>query len=247
MFCTHGLQSGNGAELFFLKSPDGPAQMTDQPSDPAVTKLTETKRKWAAEGKFLTGSIARPETERLPPGQHLVKNWPVLDLGQQPEISRERWRLDVRGLVLSPMTLDWKSFHELPSGDSISDIHCVTTWSRYDNRWTGVTTRDLADLVHPKDEANAVMLTGYDGYTTNLSLSDFAAEGARLVTGWEGEPLSAEHGGPVRLVVPHLYFWKSAKWLNRIEFIREDTPGFWEKNGYHMRGDPWAEERYSED
>nr|WP_306833956.1 sulfite oxidase-like oxidoreductase [Neorhizobium huautlense] len=221
--------------------------MSDDMPEPEMSKLTATKRKWAVEGKFLTGRMTRPETERLPPGQHLVKNWPVLDLGQRPEVSKERWRLDVRGLVMHPMTLDWAALHELPQSDSLSDIHCVTTWSRYDNHWRGVKIRDLMDLVHPKDEANAVMLTSYDGYTTNLPLADFASDDAMLVTDWEGQPLTEEHGGPVRLVVPHLYFWKSAKWLSRIGFLREDRPGFWEKNGYHMRGDPWAEERYSED
>lgn len=222
--------------------------MADQPDEEQpVTKLTATKRKWAAEGRFLTGRVTRPQAERLPPGQHLVKNWPVLDLGQQPEISPLQWRLDVRGEVEQPLTFNWDSFLALPQTDYLSDIHCVTTWSRYDNRWRGVSVHDLMDQVRPKAEANAVMLTSYDGYTTNLLLSDFAAEDALFATHWEGEPLTPEHGGPMRFVVPHLYFWKSAKWLTRIDFLRMDQPGFWEKNGYHMRGDPWAEERYSED
>tara|TARA_R110002051_G_scaffold45962_2_gene92499 strand:- start:3422 stop:4090 length:669 start_codon:yes stop_codon:yes gene_type:complete len=222
--------------------------MADEPMQTEDTKLTRTKRKWAEEGRFLTGQIARPGPEdRLPPGQHLVKNWPVLDLGQQPEVSTAQWRLDVRGLVNNPLTLDWNGFLALPQAELRSDIHCVTTWSRYDNDWTGVSTRDFLAAIDPKPEATAVMLTSYDGYTTNLLLSDFAAEDAVLVHRWQGEPLTAEHGGPVRLVVPHLYFWKSAKWLKRIDFLSADSAGFWEKNGYHMRGDPWAEERYSED
>lgn len=216
-------------------------------SEDDVTKLTATKRRWAAEGKFLTGRIARPETERLPPGQHLVKNWPVLDLGQQPEISALQWRLDIRGEVEAPMTFTWERFSNLPQQEFLTDIHCVTTWSRYDNHWRGVSVRDLLELVHPRSEADAVMLTSFDGYTTNLLLSDFASEEAILATHWEGEALTAEHGGPMRLILPHLYLWKSAKWLTRIEFLRRDQPGFWEKNGYHMRGDPWAEERYSDD
>ncbi|MBP2557523.1 DMSO/TMAO reductase YedYZ molybdopterin-dependent catalytic subunit [Neorhizobium galegae] len=215
--------------------------------EPEDSKLTITKRKWAEQGKFLTGRITRPETDRLPPGQHLVKNWPVLDLGQQPQVSTERWKLDVRGLVNNRRTLDWAAFQALPQTEMRSDIHCVTTWSRYDNNWKGVSTRDFLDLVDPQEEAVAVMLTSYDGYTTNLLLSDFASPDAIIVTEWEGKPLSEEHGGPVRLVVPHLYFWKSAKWLNRIEFLDRDQAGFWEKNGYHMRGDPWSEERYSDD
>jgi DMSO/TMAO reductase YedYZ molybdopterin-dependent catalytic subunit len=220
--------------------------MTDQPSTPD-SKLTLSKRKWAAEGKFLTGRISRPDTERLPPGQHLVKNWPVLDLGQQPQVSQASWRLEVRGLVETPLTLTWPAFRALEQSTKLSDIHCVTTWSRYDNRWEGVATRDLLDVAMPKSEANYVMLTSYDGYTTNLPLSDFAAEDAILATAWEGQPLTSDHGGPMRLVVPHLYFWKSAKWLNRIELISADKAGFWEKNGYHMYGDPWREQRYFED
>lgn len=211
------------------------------------SKLTLTKRKWAEDRKFLTGRHARQETDRLPPGQHLVKNWPVLDLGQQPSISTAQWRLEVHGFVNNPVTLDWTQFRALPQTDMLSDIHCVTTWSRYDNNWKGVSTRDFLDLVDPREEAHSVMLTSYDGYTTNLLLSDFSAPDAIIVTDWEGAPLSEEHGGPVRLVVPHLYFWKSAKWLKRIDFNGMDHAGFWEKNGYHMRGDPWNEERYSQD
>jgi len=225
----------------------GEPQMADDTPAQQDSKLTITKRKWADEGKFLTGHHARPETDRLPPGQHLVKNWPVLDLGQQPSISTAQWKLEVHGFINNPLTLDWAAFRALPQTDMLSDIHCVTTWSRYDNNWKGVSTRDFLDLVDPKEEAHSVMLTSYDGYTTNLLLSDFSSPDAIIVTDWEGAPLTEEHGGPVRLVVPHLYFWKSAKWLKRIDFNGMDHAGFWEKNGYHMRGDPWAEERYSED
>ena len=214
---------------------------------PDDSKLTTSKRRWAAEGKFLTGRISRPETERLPPGQHLVKNWPVLDLGQQPIIAIDSWRLEVAGLVETPLDLNWAAFQALEQSAMVSDIHCVTTWSRYDNKWKGVSTRDLLDLAMPKAEAGYVMLTSYDGYTTNLPLSDFAAEDAILATAWEGLPLTRDHGGPMRLVVPHLYFWKSAKWLRRIDLLPADKAGFWEKNGYHMYGDPWREQRYSED
>ncbi|ASW04606.1 sulfite oxidase-like oxidoreductase [Rhizobium sp. 11515TR] len=214
---------------------------------PADSKLTTSKRRWAAKGKFLTGRVSRPETERLPPGQHLVKNWPVLDLGVQPQISLSSWRLDVIGFVENRLNLDWAAFQAIEQSTRVSDIHCVTTWSRYDNRWEGVSTRDLLDLAMPTAEAQHVLLTSYDGYTTNLPLADFAAEDAILATAWEGQPLTVEHGGPMRLVVPHLYFWKSAKWLNRIELIGADRAGFWEKNGYHMYGDPWREQRYSDD
>jgi len=211
------------------------------------TKLTLSKRRWAGQGKFLTGLAANPEMERLPPGQHLVTNWPVLDLGQQPVIRKENWRLDIVGAVENPISLNWQAFEALPESTALSDIHCVTTWSRYDNHWSGVSTHDLLNLVMPEPDAAFVLLTSYDGYTTNLPLAGFASPDAILATHWEGSPITTEHGGPMRLVVPHLYFWKSAKWLNRIEFIKADTAGFWERNGYHMRGDPWREERYSGD
>ncbi len=211
------------------------------------TKLTASKRRWAEEGKFLTGKITRSDADRLPPGQHLVKNWPVLDLGQQPRIQTAEWALQIIGAVENPVKLDWDAFHRLPQSNRLSDIHCVTTWSRYDNHWQGVSTHDLLDLVMPKPEARFVMLASYDGYTTNLPLEDFASKDGILATRWEGEPLTRDNGGPMRLVIPHLYFWKSAKWLHRIEFLIGDQAGFWEKNGYHMLGDPWREQRYSGD
>lgn len=217
----------------------------DEHDLPDTSKLTRSKQRWASEGKFLTGVHVRPEEARLPPGQHLVRDWPVLDLGRQPEVSTDRWRLELRGLVERPATLDWAAFQALPQTRSRNDIHCVTTWSRYDNDWQGVRTRDLLEVVQPRDEAVAVMLHGYDGYTTNVPLADFAAEEAMVAHRWAGQPLSVSHGGPARLVIPHLYFWKSAKWIAAIEFLGADKPGFWEVNGYHMRGDPWDEERYS--
>ncbi|MGA0562359.1 sulfite oxidase-like oxidoreductase [Ancylobacter sp. VNQ12] len=214
---------------------------------PADSKLTTTKQRWAREGKFLTGRVARPESDRLPPGQHLVRDWPVLDLGLQPRIPLDHWRLDVTGEVEQPVSWDWAAFRAQKQTSEVTDIHCVTTWSRYDNRWEGVATRDLLDIVMPKAGATHVVLHSHDGYTTNLALEDFAAEDALVVHSWEGEPLTVEHGGPVRLVVPHLYFWKSAKWLKQIEFRTADQRGFWEERGYHNHADPWLEERYSDD
>ncbi len=208
------------------------------------TKLTRTKRAWAAEGRALTGRSVRREDARLPPGQHLVTTWPVLDLGTEPAVRREAWRLDVTGLVETRLSLDWDAFQALPQTDLRSDIHCVTTWSRFDNDWRGVLVRDLLDAAMPAPEATHVLLSCHDGYTTNLPLADFAAEDAILATHWAGRPLDPAHGGPMRAVVPHLYFWKSAKWLKAIELLPADRAGFWENNGYHMRGDPWAEERY---
>ncbi len=209
------------------------------------SKLTRTKRAWAAAGKFLTGQQERREEARLPPGQHLVRDWPVLDLGVQPDVPTERWSLRVFGEVEQQVTLDWGGFLALPQTESVSDIHCVTTWSRYDNAWRGVMVRDLLALVRPKEMARFVVLHSHDGYTTNLPIADFSVADALLATHWQGEPIARVHGGPVRLVVPHLYFWKSAKWVQRVEFRAEDKAGYWEVRGYHMRGDPWGERRYA--
>jgi DMSO/TMAO reductase YedYZ molybdopterin-dependent catalytic subunit len=218
--------------------------MTDTPED---SKLTRTKAKWAELGKFLTGQSSRPEESRLPPGQHLVKNWPELDLGQTPNIAQQNWRLDITGAVEFPTSWTWNELMSAPQSAKTSDIHCVTSWSRYDNHWEGVSTHDLMDAVQPNAEATHVLLTSNDGYTTNLALADFASPEAVIAHSWEGQRLTLEHGGPVRLVVPHLYFWKSAKWLRRIDLMPSDRAGFWEMNGYHMLGDPWREQRYTED
>ncbi|MET4206482.1 sulfite oxidase-like oxidoreductase [Bradyrhizobium sp. LA2.1] len=216
-------------------------------NEPPDSKLTRTKEKWAREARFLTGRVTRPEDQRLPPGQHLTKDWPVLDLGVVPPVSRERWRLDVYGAIETPVFWTFAEFAAQKQAQITSDIHCVTTWSRYDNEWEGLATRELLATCQPREDARFVVLHSHDGYTTNLTLEDFAAEDALLAHSWSGQPLTEEHGGPVRLVVPHLYFWKSAKWLQAIEFLTEDAPGFWEVRGYHNRGDPWAEQRYSSD
>jgi DMSO/TMAO reductase YedYZ molybdopterin-dependent catalytic subunit len=221
--------------------------MAEQNEPPPESKLTRSKERWAREGRFLTGKISCAKQQRLPPGQHLTRDWPVLDLGLTPNITRERWRLDVYGAVENPIFWDFAQFTAQPQTRVTSDIHCVTTWSRYDNEWEGLATRDLLTACRPGEEASFVVLHSHDGYTTNLTLEDFAAEDAVLAHSWSGKSLTDEHGGPVRLVVPHLYFWKSAKWLQSIEFLRADAPGYWEVRGYHNRADPWAEQRYSGD
>ncbi|HVM86138.1 MAG TPA: sulfite oxidase-like oxidoreductase [Candidatus Binatia bacterium] len=208
------------------------------------TKLIAAKERWAREGRLLTGKPSRREEDRLPPGQRKVTDWPVLDLGVKPNIPLAQWRLSIDGLVEQSMRLDWDAFQALPQSDLMSDIHCVTAWSRFDNRWRGVAVMDLLERVQPKPEANFVVLHSFDTYTTNLPLEEFAMEGALLATHWEGKALTIDHGGPVRAIVPQLYFWKSAKWLKRIEFIAADRPGFWEERGYHNFGDPWREQRY---
>lgn len=207
-------------------------------------KLVATKQQWAKAGRLLTGTQADPTLERLPPGQRLVENWPVLDLGIQPAVARETWRLDIDGAVDNPVSLDWAAFAALPQVDMRSDIHCVTQWSRYDNDWSGVATRDILALIRPRSDAAHVVLHGYDGYTTNVALDVFAGDDCLVAHSHDGKPLTREHGGPARLVIPRFYFWKSAKWLKRIELVAADKPGFWEVRGYHNVGDPWTEQRY---
>jgi DMSO/TMAO reductase YedYZ molybdopterin-dependent catalytic subunit len=205
-------------------------------------KLVASKQQWAKDGRLLTG---KPGMDRLPPGQRLVTNWPVLDLGIQPHVPRETWRLDIGGAVANPISWDWQTFSDQPAFEDVSDIHCVTQWSRYDNRWQGVSTRHVLETVQPDPDAQHVLLESYDGYTTNITLDVFAGADCLLAHSHDGTPLSREHGGPVRLVVPRYYFWKSAKWLRAIRFVAVDQPGFWEVRGYHNQGDPWDEERYS--
>jgi len=208
-------------------------------------KLIATKQAWARAGRLLTGHDGDPLTDRLPPGQRLVENWPVLDLGIQPDVPRETWTLTVDGLVDNPVEWNFAAFMAEPQVEDVSDIHCVTQWSRYDNRWNGVSTRHLLAVVRPRPDAAHVILHGYDGYTTNVRLDHFGEEDCLLAHSHDGAPISRGHGGPVRLVIPRFYLWKSAKWIKRIEFVSSDVPGFWEVRGYHDIGDPWTEQRYS--
>ena len=208
-------------------------------------KLVRSKEQWARDGRLLTGAPDQERENRLPPGQRLVKEWPVLDLGIQPQVSVEEWSLTIDGLVENPVTWTWDDFRAQPQVQEVSDIHCVTAWSRYDNRWEGVSARHLLDLVRPKAEARHVLFQSYDGYTTNVRLDVFADRDVLLAHSWEGKPLTREHGAPVRVVIPKWYFWKSPKWVRHIRVVAEDKPGFWEVRGYHNEGDPWKEERYS--
>jgi len=184
--------------------------------------------------------------QRIPPGQSRTKKWPVLDASGPPEIDMSRWRLRISGRVGRETEWTWDEFLELPRVKVFADFHCVTRWSRLGNVWEGVSTRELlARAGGPLPGSAYVMAHGYDrGWTTNLPLADFLAEDALVAFRHDGETLSAAHGGPARLIVPQLYAWKSAKWLAAIEVMDRDRAGFWEKNGYHMHGDPWSEERY---
>ena len=195
-------------------------------------------------------SRRRPDSPagRLPPGQYDVGGgWPVLTAEATPRIQRDSWTLRVDGLVDQPTTWTWDTVQQLPKSSYRGDIHCVTTWSKFDVVFTGVTVDSLLAAAGPQAEAGFVMAHCTTGYTTNLPLSDVTGGRAWVVWEYDGRPLTAEHGGPVRLLVPHLYFWKSAKWISRLELTAEDRPGFWERNGYHDRGDPWLEQRYEGD
>ena len=183
--------------------------------------------------------------ERVPPGQRVVQGFPVLDLGIRPEIPLDQWRLEVGGLVAHPVVLTWEDYLRLPQEERISDFHCVTGWSTLDNRWEGVPFHRLVEVVQPHPEARYVFFTSYDGYSTNLPLEVLMDPDVLLAHRWNGAPLTREHGGPVRLVVPSKYAWKSAKWVRGITFMKEDRRGFWEVRGYSNTADPWTEDRYA--
>ena len=187
----------------------------------------------------------REGSYRVPPGQYVTNKWPVLTYGRTPSIQPEKWTLRIFGLVADEKTFSWKEFQALPRVRVTADFHCVTRFSTLDNGWEGVATREVIRHVRVDPQASHVMVHCYGGYTTNLPLEDFLSEKALLVDHHNGNPLLADHGGPVRLIVPHLYAWKSAKWVNGIELMNEDRRGFWEENGYHTYGDPWTEERFS--
>ena len=181
---------------------------------------------------------------RVPPGQVLTHKWPVLDLGERPAVDHRDFSLTVAGLAANHIRWSWDHFMAQPQVSLTTDIHCVTNWSRLDNRWEGVSAKQFLSVVQPYPDAKFMIFRSHDGYATNIPLADFDREDVLLAHSWEGEPISREHGGPVRPIIPHLYFWKSAKWLRHILFTDKDVPGYWEVRGYHMRGDPWKEERY---
>jgi DMSO/TMAO reductase YedYZ molybdopterin-dependent catalytic subunit len=194
-------------------------------------------------GKRRQPSIAN----RIPPGQYATSDFPVLSAGPTPRISLSTWIFHIEGLVRQPAQWSWEEFARLPSQDFNVDIHCVTKWSKLDTCWTGVSLDTLLEQVEISPQALYVTAFCYGGYTTNLPLADVLNGQAFVTTRYAGQPLAAEHGGPARLVVPHLYFWKSAKWINGLRLAERDQPGFWESLGYNNHGDPWKEERYQGD
>ena len=182
---------------------------------------------------------------RLPPGQVLTEKWPVLTFGATPRVDLATWTFRCYGLVEEEVSWTWEEFRGLPRVEVVSDVHCVTRWSRYDNRWEGVAVSEILRRARVHPEAVAVLAHTEEGYTTNVPLEELRGEDALLALRHDGRDLPAEHGGPCRLVVPKLYFWKSAKWVRAFELSDVNAPGFWEVNGYHLRADPWREERFS--
>ncbi|MDF5706591.1 MAG: sulfite oxidase-like oxidoreductase [Nostoc sp. S4] len=194
-------------------------------------------------GKFFH-KPGKADEERVPPGQHLAKGFPVLTYGATPQVNTEEWEFRVWGLA-KPASFSWSDFMALPQHEFTADFHCVTRWSKLDVKWTGIKVIDFMELIELDAKVAHIMEHCYGGYTTNISLEDFMREENFFAFKVFGEDLAVEHGGPMRLVVPHLYAWKSAKWINGLEFLASEELGFWERNGYHRRGEPWTEERYS--
>lgn len=204
----------------------------------------QAKERWARKMAGQRSATAR-SADRLPPGQRLVHNFPVLDLGIRPEVSLDQWQLKIHGLVENPVTLNWKQFLNVPQFKDVSDFHCVTTWSQYDMEWEGVAFFTIADLVKPKPSAAHVLFKSADGYTTNNPLSVCLDDDVLIAHKWNGQPLSLEHGGPARMIIPKRYAWKGAKFVREIEFLDHDVLGFWETRGYSNTADPWTEDRFA--
>lgn len=195
-----------------------------------------------------TGRRRLPEGgQRLPPGQYEVTNFPVLSAGPTPRIRTDEWRLTIEGLVRRPVSWNWQEFLALPSKDYVVDISCVTKWTHFDMKWKGVSVDTLFEAIELDSKAAFITASSYGGYTTNVPIPDILNDQAFIAYEYDGNPLAPEHGGPARLVVPHLYFWKSAKWIRGFQVEERERLGFWESIGYHRRGDPWKEERYSGD
>jgi len=192
-----------------------------------------------------SGPVNRHGMPSVPMGQTVTAKWPVLDLGYQPAIPLDKWQLNIDGEVENPVRLKWADLMALPQVEDTSDFHCVTTWSRLNVPWVGVRFMDLAALVDPKGTATHVMCYGYDGYSTNVSLEEALKPDVLLVHTADGQPLTREHGGPLRMITPQLYAWKGSKWIKRIEFLAKNQLGFWEERGYSNTAYPWRNDRYS--
>ena len=233
------------SRLFGRRASNGP----DAPADARYLlsmkdQYIAAKERWARKMAGQAKPVVR-STDRLPPGQRPVRNFPVLDLGIRPEIPLDRWELKIHGQVENPVTLSWEQFLALPQFKDRSDFHCVTTWSQFDMEWEGVAFFTVADLVRPRAEATHVFFKGYDGYSTNNPLEVCIDDDVLIAHKWNGQPLSKEHGGPARLIIPKRYAWKGAKFIREIVFLDRDILGFWEVRGYSNTADPWAEDRFA--
>jgi DMSO/TMAO reductase YedYZ molybdopterin-dependent catalytic subunit len=214
--------------------------------DPKQQPETPPSPEEQAEGVIISPDTRREQ--RIPPRQARTRKWPVLDASGPPHIDRALWRFTVTGLVETPLEWTWEEFQKLPRTRVFADMHCVTRWSRLGNLWEGVSTREVLQRAGVQPNAAYVLAYGYDrGWSTNMPLADFLGEDCLFADTHDGEPIALEHGGPLRLVIPRLYAWKSAKWVRGIELVERDRPGFWERGGYHMHGDPWTEQRFRDE
>jgi DMSO/TMAO reductase YedYZ molybdopterin-dependent catalytic subunit len=185
--------------------------------------------------------------ERLPPGQSLTEGFPVLSAGPTPHIRTENWSFTLKDGPRPVIKWSWDEFNALPKTSIVRDIHCVTTWSKFDTGWEGVMIDDVFAAAGIEPPTQWTLAHSFDGYSTNVPVADLINGKAMVATAYEGKPIPPDHGGPARLLVPHLYFWKSAKWISGLQFTQRDEPGFWELRGYHIYGDPWKEQRYTDD
>lgn len=215
------------------------------PDDPKYQPGDPPSPRQCAPGVIISPDTRR--TNRIPPGQSRTRKWPVLHATSVPHVDIASWKLEITGLVERPLTFDWNEFRALPRVQVFSDFHCVTQWSRLGNLWEGVSVREVLRRAGVQPQARFVIAHGADwGWTTNLPLADALSEDALFADAHDGVPLDPDHGGPVRLVIPLLYAWKSAKWVCGLELVEHDQPGYWERAGYHDRGDPWTESRFRE-
>lgn len=213
-------------------------------SEPVKDDYIARKERWARKMAGAEKPSVR-STDRLPPGQHEVRNFPVLDLGVHPEVPLDRWELKIHGQVENPVTLNWEQFKALPQFKDVSDFHCVTTWSQFDMEWEGVAFFTIAELVKPKPAATHVFFKSYDGYSTNNPLEVCLDDDVLIAHTWNRKPITLEHGGPARVILPKRYAWKGAKFIREIVFLDRDILGFWELRGYSNTADPWTDDRFS--
>jgi DMSO/TMAO reductase YedYZ molybdopterin-dependent catalytic subunit len=225
-------------------APCGPRPVPEATVEEAAMSIWDPLKR--VERLRRAGEARSPGTgsDRVPPGQSLTAKFPVLTYGATPRVRREDWRLRAWGLLDAERTWTWDEFLALPSQEQVCDIHCVTRWSKLDTRWRGIPFTAVLGELAPRPEADHVLIHCYGGYTTNMRLDELLTDDVMFAYEYDGQPLEPDHGGPMRLLVPQLYLWKSAKWVNGLEFMAGNRPGFWESYGYHMHGDPWTEERF---